>query len=149
MKIEEEINQTKPFKTPQIKAVVNLLFTSSWLTSEQSRKLKPFGISIQQYNILRILRGIHPKPASVKLLIERMLDKTSNASRLVAKLKKKGLVERTACPEDRRRVDVVINEQGLALLEEVSAVMEESEKTIGLTNEEALQLSNLLDKMRT
>ena len=149
MRIEEEIKQSKPFPNPQVKAVVNLVFTASWLEGQQTQFLKPFGISIQQYNVLRILRGQHPKPATVKLLIERMIDKNSNASRLVEKLKKKGLVERTACAEDRRRVDVRISSAGLKLIDEINEEMDEGQReVIQLSDEEALQLSNLLDKLR-
>jgi DNA-binding MarR family transcriptional regulator len=148
MKIEEEIRQTKPFPNPQTKALVNLAFTASWIDGEQAKFLKPFGISIQQYNILRILKGMRPKPATVKILIERMIDKNSNASRLVDKLLKKGLVERNACLQDRRRVDVLITEAGLQMIEEVAAAMENSPMLLHLSNEEANQLSDLLDKMR-
>ncbi len=148
MKIEEEIKQTKPFVNPQTKALVNLAFTSSWIEGEQAKLLKPFGISIQQYNILRILKGMRPKPATVKVLIERMIDKNSNASRLVDKLLKKGLVERNACLEDRRRVDVVITEQGLDMIDEVAIAMKHSSILLHLSDDEANQLSDLLDKMR-
>jgi DNA-binding MarR family transcriptional regulator len=148
MKIEEEIRQTKPFPNPQTKALVNLAFTASWIDGEQAKFLKPFGISIQQYNILRILKGMRPKPATVKILIERMIDKNSNASRLVDKLLKKGLVERNACLQDRRRVDVLITEAGLQMIEEVAAAMENIPMLLHLSNEEANQLSDLLDKMR-
>lgn len=148
MKIEEEIKQTKPFANPQTKAVVNLNFTASWLTGLQAQLLKPYGISIQQYNILRILKGMHPKPATVKILIERMLDKNSNASRLVDKLLKKGLLERNACPRDRRRVDVMITEAGLDMIKQVTRAMKKNKTLVSLTDDEALLLSDLLDKMR-
>lgn len=149
MKIEEEIKQTKPFNNPQVKAIVNLLFSCSWLSAKQARMLKPFGLSMQQYNILRILKGMHPEPATVKLLIERMLDKTSNASRLVDKLKLKGLVERKACKVDRRRVDVMITAEGIVLLERIAGLMDNDHDIINLNDEEANLLSDLLDKMRT
>jgi len=148
MRIEEEIQQTKPFPNPQTKALVNLAFTSSWIEGEQAKFLKPFGISIQQYNILRILKGRRPKPATVKLLIERMIDKNSNASRLVDKLLNKGLLERNACLEDRRRVDVTITEAGLAMIDKVTTAMEQSSVLLYLDDQEANQLSDLLDKMR-
>jgi DNA-binding MarR family transcriptional regulator len=148
MRIEEEIKQTKPFINPQTKAIVNLNFTASWLATSQAQLLKSFGISLQQYNILRILKGMQPEPATVKILIERMIDKNSNASRLVDKLKIKGLVERNACEEDRRRVDVMITEKGLKLLEQTTKVLEKQKDIIHLTDEEALLLSDLLDKMR-
>ena len=149
MRIEEEIKQTKPFANPQIKAVVNLNFTASWLSGVQAEMLKPYGISIQQYNILRILRGMHPKPATVKTLIERMIDKNSNASRLVDKLLKKGLLERNACPRDRRRVDVMITEIGLDMVSEVSKALKKHKKFMNLTDEDAIVLSDLLDKLRS
>jgi|VirMetMinimDraft_7_1064189.scaffolds.fasta_scaffold27904_2 DNA-binding MarR family transcriptional regulator len=149
MRIEEEIKQTKPFANPQTKAVVNLNFTASWLSGVQAEMLKPYGISIQQYNILRILKGMNPKPATVKILIERMIDKNSNASRLVDKLLKKGLLERNACSRDRRRVDVMITEAGLEMVSVVSKGMKKNEIFMNLTNEEANQLSDLLDKLRS
>ena len=116
MKIEEEIKQS-PFKDEYTKAVVNLLFTQSYLVSRQSRIFKPHDISAEQYNVLRILRGRSPKPITVSSIQERMLNKMSNASRLVEKLKQKEMVRRTECPKDRRQVDVVITEKGLDLLE--------------------------------
>jgi DNA-binding MarR family transcriptional regulator len=149
MRIEEEIKQTKPFANPQTKALVNLNFTASWLLGAQAEMLKPYGISIQQYNILRILKGMHPKPATVKILIERMIDKNSNASRLVDKLLKKNLLERNTCPRDRRRVDVMITEAGLDMVSQVTKTMKKNKIFKCLTDEEALVLSDLLDKMRS
>lgn len=149
MKIEEAIQQKK-FRSEHQKAIVNILFTASWLGQQSARGLRPYGISPEQFNILRILRGRYPKPATVKDLTERMLDKSSNASRLVDKLKTKGLVDRQECPEDRRRVDVVITDAGLALLEKASVFMEkEMEARLdGITDAEAAEISRLLDKMR-
>lgn len=149
MRIEEEIKQTKPFANPQTKAVVNLNFTASWLSSMQTEMMKPYGISIQQYNILRILKGMRPKPATVKILIERMIDKNSNASRLVDKLLKKNLLERNTCSRDRRRVDVMITEAGLDMVNEITKNMKKNKIFMGLTDEEAVQLSDLLDKLRS
>ncbi|MFD2245811.1 MarR family winged helix-turn-helix transcriptional regulator [Pontibacter ruber] len=148
MKIEDEIKQGT-FKNPYQKAYINLVYTSGWLQQQQSVLFKPFGITLPQFNILRILRGQYPKPATISLLIERMLDKTSNASRIVDKLEAKGLVTRKQCPEDRRTVDVLITEQGLELL----AKMDNQEGGTGtgitnLTEEEAQELSRLLDKIR-
>lgn len=149
MKIEEEINQ-RNFKSEFQKAHINILFTASWLSQQSAALLKSFNISWQQFNILRILRGMYPEPASVKLLTERMIDKMSNASRLVEKLKQKGLVERTACDEDRRKVNVRITELGLEVLKEASSVMEENleNNMEEVTAEEAAVLNNILDKMR-
>ncbi len=149
MKIEQEIRQRK-FKNEYQKAHINLLFTASWLSQHSARILKPYGISWQQFNLLRILKGMHPEPATVKVLTERMIDKMSNASRLVEKLKKKELVERRVCPQDRRRVDIRITEQGLKSLDEISRRMEEGlqKRMSNISIEEAAKLNALLDKMR-
>jgi len=149
MKIENAIKQGKPFANPQTKAVVNLTYTAAWITGVQTQLLKPYGISIQQYNILRILRGMYPDPATVKGLISRMIDKNSNASRLVDKLVKKAYVERTPCAADRRRVDVAITPSGMEVLDRVSKTLEGEHFRVNLTDEEALLLSSLLDKMRS
>ncbi len=150
MKIEEAIQQKK-FVNPHHKMTLNILYTAGQILSRNTRILRPFNISQQQFNILRILRGMHPEPATVKLLTERMLDQMSNASRLVEKLKQKGLVKRTTCENDRRRVDISITEAGLQLLAEASEKLESDMEYMNanLTPEEALQLSDLLDKART
>ena len=148
MSIEKDIKQAN-FKSPYSKAVVNILYTNNWLQSLQVEIFKPFDLTLQQYNVLRILRGQHPNPITVIAIIERMLDKMSNASRLVDKLLVKELVVRKLCPHDRRAVDVTITEKGLNLLKELDTLQNQWEsKFHGLTENEALQLSTLLDKMR-
>jgi DNA-binding MarR family transcriptional regulator len=148
MEIEKEIVQRK-FKSPLQKVVVNIAYTSSWLISKESTQLKPFGVTLQQYNILRILRGQHPSPATITLLTERMLDKMSNASRLVDKLQAKGLVDRKICPHDRRQADVLINNLGLSVLKEMDAAMEIVDLSLGQLSDAELELlSNLLDRLR-
>ncbi len=149
MKIEDEIQQRK-FSSEIHKAHVNILFTAAWLNQASNQLLRPFGISIQQFNILRILRGMNPQPATIKILTERMIDKMSNASRLVDKLEEKGLVSRTACDADRRRVDVSITPKGLELIENASQIMDEKihQNNGALTDEEARLLNDLLDKLR-
>src|SRR3954470_1429734 len=148
MEIGKEIKQTK-FKNEHHKMLINLFFTSNWLGAKHACNLKPYGISSQQFNLLRILRGQHPKPASVNLLIDRMLDKNSNASRLVEKLRLKKLVERTVCPEDRRAVNVVITQKGLDLLNELDKQEGMFIKELkNLSEKEAEQLNSLLDKLR-
>jgi DNA-binding MarR family transcriptional regulator len=148
MEIEKEIVQRK-FKNPLQKAVVNIAYTSSWLISKESAQLKPFGVTLQQYNILRILRGQHPLPATITLLTERMLDKMSNASRLVDKLQAKGLVDRKTCPHDRRQADVLINDLGLSVLKEMDGAMEIVDLSLGqLSDAELEMLSHLLDRLR-
>ncbi|WP_207432590.1 MarR family winged helix-turn-helix transcriptional regulator [Sabulibacter ruber] len=148
MRIEEEIKQSS-FKDAFQKAFINVVFTSNWLQQKQSALFKPFGVTLPQYNLLRILRGQYPKPATVNLLIERMLDKTSNASRIVDKLEAKELVTRKQCPTDRRTVDILITDKGLNLLQEMDSVTSGGQFGIQhLSEEEAEQLSNLLDKIR-
>jgi DNA-binding MarR family transcriptional regulator len=149
MRIEDEINQ-KQFNNEFQKAHINIIFTAAWLNQRTLHILKPFGISPQQFNILRILRGLHPQPAGIKLLTERMIDKMSNASRLVEKLLQKGLVVRTECGKDRRRVDVVITPQGLELLQRASFSIEQQlhNDIQNISAAEAAQLNGLLDRLR-
>lgn len=148
MKIEDEIKQEK-FKSEHHKMVINILFTSKWIEQRNNEVLKPYNISGQQFNILRILRGQHPKCATMTLLQDRMLDRMSNASRLVEKLRIKGLVERKENDEDRRQVRVTITEKGLILLNELDSYMSARESIFqSLTNDEVIMLNNLLDKLR-
>lgn len=146
-KIEEEIKQKK-FENEFQKLTVNLLFTASWISSRSHQLFKPYDISLQQYNILRILRGQYPNPAPLKLLTERMIDKMSNTSRLVDKLVKKNLVERKICKDNRRQVDIQITQKGLDLLDELSKKMEMEDKRFSVNEKEAKQMNDLLDKMR-
>lgn len=148
MKIEEAIQQ-KEFKDPYNKVVVNLLYTHSYLVTSQNALFKPYGISPEQYNVLRILRGQNGVPTTVSSIQDRMLNKMSNASRLIEKLKTKGFVKRSECPNDRRQVDVLITEEGLKVLTELQVKVEEGNRTfINLSVEEVNQLNDILDKLR-
>jgi DNA-binding MarR family transcriptional regulator len=147
-RIEEEIKQSS-FKSEFSKAIVNMIFTNGWMHQKQLEVFKPYGLTTPKFNILRILRGQHPEPSTVNLLIDRMLDKSSNASRIVDRLESKGLVERKQCLKDRRAVDVVISPKGLDLLEKLDREMENWERSIrNLNEEESRILNELLDKMR-
>ena len=148
MRIEDEIKQTH-FQDEHQKAVINLVYTAGWLQLRQACAFKQFALTSPQFNILRILRGQHPQPATVALLIERMLDKTSNASRIVDRLEEKKLVTRIVCPSNRRAVDIRITPAGLALLDQIeeSGVMQAAAHA-SLSEPEARQLNELLDKMR-
>ena len=150
MKIEDEIKQSK-FRDQYQKAAINIFFTASWMNNLNAEALKPFKISIQQFNILRILKGMNPEPVTVKLLTERMIDKMSNASRLVDKLNAKNLVERKSCPLDRRRVDIKITALGLKTVDEASKALETGmdQRMKNISEKEAEQLSNLLDRLRS
>lgn len=149
MRIKEAIKQNKDFKNNLFEAIVNVHYTAGWLAQLNSKVVDPHNLSMQQYNVLRILRGQHPKSVTVKFIIERMLDKSSNASRLVDKLLAKGLVERTQSPEDRRRVDIKISDGGLNLLKNLASEFDDINKNLKISEEEARSLSDLLDKMRS
>jgi DNA-binding MarR family transcriptional regulator len=123
------------------------LFTAGWISNDHHRFFKKYDISSQQFNILRILRGQNGNPASMGLLQDRMLDRMSNASRLVEKLKQKGLVDRSECIIDRRQVDVLITRKGLDLLDEIGPKLD-SNLIENITNDEALTLNKILDKLR-
>jgi DNA-binding MarR family transcriptional regulator len=148
MKLEDEIKQKK-FKDEYEKLVVNILFTGNWMNLLNAKNLKPLGLTLPQYNVLRILRGQHPEPATVNLLIDRMLDKSSNASRIVDKLLKKNLVARKICKNDRRSVDVLITGKGLELLKQIDGESKKWNQIYKTLNpEEAKKLNFLLDKIR-
>lgn len=148
MKIEEEIKQGK-FRSVYHKLMINQLFTGKWVSDVIARHLKPFDLTPQQYNVLRILRGQYPGAISVNAICDRMIDKMSNVSRLIDKLKAKELVERKVNREDRRQMDISITEKGLELL----VGMDEEEGRIidhfkHLDEDEAAALNDLLDKLR-
>lgn len=148
MKLEDEIQQKK-FKHEYQKLAVNLLYTSHWLNSHYNTFFKNIDITTQQYNVLRILRGQFPNPSSIKLIKERMLDKMSDASRIVDKLITKELVIRRECPNDRRSVDVLITQKGLDLLESLDNIDEKFKEVCKtLTEQEVKTLNDLLDKLR-
>jgi DNA-binding MarR family transcriptional regulator len=148
MSLEEDIKQRK-FKTDFQKAIINILFTSNKIQESNWKVFKKFGLTAPQFNVLRILRGQHPNPSTINLIIERMLDRMSNASRIVDKLEAKGLVSRSQNKHDRRAVDVFISDKGLDLLTKMDSEMRvfEENKEI-LSKDEAIQLNNLLDKLR-
>jgi len=147
-KIEVAIKQAQ-FKDEYNKAVVNLLYTHSYLVGFQTAVLKPRDLSPEQYNVLRILRGQQGKPVTIAAIQERMLNTMSNASRLVDKLKTKELVKREECSENRRKVDVLITDKGLRLLELLEPqITVLNKKVIHLEESELLVLNGLLDKLR-
>jgi DNA-binding MarR family transcriptional regulator len=145
-RIEDEIQQKK-FTSIHQKVVVNLIYTANWLQNKQQEFFKPFGITGQQFNILRILKGRSPKSISGTEIKSRMLDRNSDVSRLLDRLAAKNLLTKTTCPNDKRASDVRITEQGLALLQELDKTQKQ-DKVLSLTAEEANLLSDLLDKSR-
>jgi DNA-binding MarR family transcriptional regulator len=147
MKIEDEIKQQK-FKNVQQKAVINLLYTSSWLQSKHQVFFKSFNITAQQFNILRILRGQLPASTSATEIKSRMLDKNSDVSRLLDRLVAKQLITRRVCEKDKRSADVSLTDAGINLLREIDKRQTQLDAFLLLTEEEAYQLSEMLDKSR-
>jgi DNA-binding MarR family transcriptional regulator len=148
LKLEDEIQQKK-FKSIEQKLMLNLIYTTNWLTSKQDSLFKDSGITVQQYNVLRILRGQYPNPCSIKLIKERMLDRMSDTSRIVDKLFTKKLLKRNECPNDRRSVNVIITDNGLELLNSLDYIDGLSKEMVkSLSEEEINTLNNLLDKLR-
>lgn len=148
MQIEQEIHSTK-FEDNYHKAVINVNYTYSWLNNILRGEFEKHNLTPQQFNVLRILRGQYPNPATVNLIKERMLDKMSDASRIVDRLVQKGLVSRCTNNKDRRAVDIRISDTGLELLSKMDGEFKTTEiLKNNLTEEEAGQLSDLLDKFR-
>jgi len=148
MRIDDEIQSSK-FEDNYHKAVINISYTYGWLNNTFKCKFEKHKLTNQQFNVLRILRGQYPKPATVNLIKERMIDKMSDASRIVDRLVQKGLVSRCTNSKDRRAVDIRISDDGLKIL----SIMDNEFKTKellknNLSEEEAAQLSALLDKLR-
>ena len=134
------------FKNNKIKALINIKYTANWINSHENEFFRPYGISPQQYNILRILRGAE-KPIKVQVIKERMIDRAPNATRLMDKLCDKKLIDRIRCNDDRRVVFISISEDGLELLKVID-VNSKLDFLENLTELEATTLSSLLDKMR-
>lgn len=148
MTLEKDIQQEK-FYNEFEKAAVNILFTSSWLYNINSSRLKGYDITPEQFNVLRILRGSHPKKMMLADITTRMIDKNSNATRLVEKLRQKGLVNREICEKNRRQVDISITEKGLGVLKKIDADEEGWLATLKtISKAEAQELNRILDKLR-
>jgi MarR family transcriptional regulator, multiple gene regulator MgrA len=147
MSIEKEIQSR--FQSKQQKAGVNLIFTGNWLSGRVSQMLRQHGVTMQQFNTLRILRGALPEKVSVKYIRERMLDKMSDVSRVVEKLREKSFLVREECPEDRRNVNISITEKGLAKLTEIDGDIHQIDGNFNNFSDSELDIFNgLLDKLR-
>ncbi len=145
--LEERIKQSK-FNNEKHKTIVSILYTSNLLTAHFEMGFGKFGVTLQQFNVLRILRGQHPAPGTINTIRERMLDKMSDASRIVERLRKAVLVDRVPSKKDRRAVDVVITPKGLNMLSQIDKVeLPLQEPLKGLKDTEAKQLNDLLEKI--
>ena len=149
MPLEQDIHQ-REFRNEHHKAILNILYTHNYLVGKINDLFKDFEITRQQYNVLRILRGQFPGPASINLIRDRMLDNMSDASRIVERLRIKDLIKREDCKNDRRAVEITITEKGLSLLESMQGEVDKLDAMLHeLTEDEARQLNSLLDKIRT
>jgi DNA-binding MarR family transcriptional regulator len=147
MSLEKDISQSR-FGNEFQKSVINILFTAGWISEQIKEKLEPYGITQQQYNILRILRG-SGAPLSTRQIRDRMLDRMSDTSRIVDRLVIKNLVQKIVCFKDKRMVDITITDSGRELLKTIDAIQQDLDgilKNIG--EDEARQLNQLLDKIR-
>jgi len=142
--LSKDINSR--FDNNRIKALINILYTANWINSHHNDFFKSYGISPQQYNILRILNGAD-KPLNVQIIKDRMIERAPNATRLMDKLCAKKYIDRLPCSEDRRVVKIVITQEGKELLKNIPDNLN-SDLLKNLNEEEAGQLSDLLDKMR-
>jgi hypothetical protein len=149
MKIEEIVKSSVIMGLSQ-KTVLNIIFTHNDITERLIEILKPYDLSNEQYNVLRILRGQKGNPANMCLIQERMLARTSNTTRLVDKLLLKELVTRKVCKENRRKIEVLITEKGLAILKELDPKVDDYGNNIvaNLTTNELEQLNHILEKIR-
>ncbi len=133
------------------KTVINIMYTSRVIEEAVTTILKPYHLTLPQYNVLRILRGQKGKPANLSTIQERMVDRSSNTTRLVDKLIKKGWAQRVVCKQNRRKVEITITASGLDTLKELDPITEESNKNIlkNLTEEQLIEINYILDTLRT
>ncbi len=149
MRVEDILKTNAPLP-PRKKLLINLMLTSTEVSSRLSDALKSFDISMPQFNVLRILRGQKGKPANLSTIQDRMVNKMSNTTRLVDKLLEKNFVDRNICEQNRRKIEIFITPKGLELLNELDPVIEDLEKelTHNFSSEEIDQLNLLLEKLR-
>jgi DNA-binding MarR family transcriptional regulator len=148
VKLEEEIKQEK-FKSEHHKLMINLLFTSSWLQRLQLNMLRPYDLTPPQYNILRILRGSKGELLSLGEITSRMIDRSSNTSRLIDKLETKKWVTRKTCPNDRRQSEIGVTKEGLKVLEQLDGPIDSiTEQFQFLSVKETKEVNQFLDQLR-
>ena len=150
MKIEDVIKSTVTMDDVK-KIILNIMYTQNVISDKFSEIMRPFDLSSEQYNVLRILRGQKGCPANMCIIQERMLAKNSNTTRLIDKLLLKNFVTREVCPDNRRKIEVLITQKGLNVLNELDPLVLEHEQLFAknLTQSELEQLNTLLEKYRT
>ena len=149
MNLEQSISQAK-FDSEQEKLMINVIYSANLLNLITTRLFKPFDLSPQQYNVLRILRGQKGSSIALMEIENRMLDKSSNVSRLVDKLISKDLVNRSVCSEDRRRIEILITSNGMSILKEIDAILSEMNSKLKelISDDDAKQTNRILDHLR-
>lgn len=147
MNVEAIIKTSSTLPLPR-RTIIHLMLVSNQLNDALAQGVKPFGLTLQQFNVLRILRGQKGEPANMNTINDRMVSKMSNTGRLVDKLLDKGLVARNVCPTNRRKVEIQITKAGLTLLEDVDPEIDriEQEITSGLAHTDMEKLNTLLNK---
>lgn len=150
MKIEDVIKSNVTMDDAK-KVILNIIYTQNVIGDKFSEILKPYDLSSEQYNVMRILRGQKNCPCNMNVIQERMLAKNSNTTRLIDKLLLKNFVTREVCPDNRRKIEVLITQKGLDVLAELDPKVNEHEEIFAknLTQEELIQLNTLLEKYRT
>ena len=145
----EDVLKTSKFADERHKATLNILYTAYWLKNNFSTVLKESGITMEQFNVLRILKGKHPEQMCVKDIASRIIERNSNVPRIIDRLIVKKLVKRTPSKEDKRETLVSLTDKGLKQLEEANKVLDNMDaQTNGIDNDDARVLNELLEKMR-
>lgn len=148
MKLEKAIHQTKPFESEHERAIVNMIYSHGWLNGKMQNHFKKFGLTGKQYNILRILKGA-TQPISTSTLRLRLLDRSSDVSRIVDRMSTKGYIDKKTCKTDKRLVDLILTDKGHKTLREVDKHRDGIQDVMAnLSKKEAKTLNDLLDKMR-
>jgi len=147
MKIEEAINQKK-FRSEQQKAILNLFYTVSWIENEQKKFFKKHNISMQQYNVLNILKTVQPKKVSTSDIKKRLTNSNPDVSRMVDRLEAQKLITKKTNKTDKRLIEISITPKGLDLIEKINKKIKELDKILKLNIKEAKELNKLLDKAR-
>lgn len=148
VKLEQAL-QTNKFKNERHKVSLNILYTAWWLKTLVNSELKKFGLTHEQYNVMRILNGKHPEKMCIKDIAGRMIEKNSNVPRIVDRLEIKKLIQRNQSDVDGRQTMIVLTDNGLSLLRESTTKVDALHTSMMvLTEAEATQLNGLLEKMR-
>ena len=145
-KLYKIMRTDKSFGSPYFEALIAVMLLNHQQLKRQAEFFAPYGITPAQYNALRILRGQYPTPCSLNLVKERIVDKNSDVSRLIERLRKSDLVSRVTNQEDRRGVDILITEKGLSLLKELDDKVWDLWELPNLSPDEAHLLAQLIDK---